>query len=91
MTICIECFDYWGGYLIMKKSLQLQSLQQDLATIAFAGHDAQAAEQNNNGYNSNDAQSYSYTYTIDAQGNYHYLGQEMESKSINAKQHILLQ
>ena len=29
----------------MKKSLQLQSLQQDLPLSHFAGHDAQAAEQ----------------------------------------------
>ncbi|HDB6651670.1 TPA: CHAP domain-containing protein [Staphylococcus aureus] len=56
----------------MKKIVTATIATAGLATIAFAGHDAQAAEQNNNGYNSNDAQSYSYTYTIDAQGNYHY-------------------
>ncbi|HDJ3184057.1 TPA: CHAP domain-containing protein [Staphylococcus aureus] len=56
----------------MKKIVTAIIATAGLATIAFAGHDAQAAEQNNNGYNSNDAQSYSYTYTIDAQGNYHY-------------------
>ncbi|MCG8933452.1 hypothetical protein H6K70_01710, partial [Staphylococcus epidermidis] len=36
-----------------------------IATFAFAHHDAQAAEQNNDGYNPNDPYSYSYTYTID--------------------------
>ncbi|UMT75577.1 CHAP domain-containing protein [Staphylococcus roterodami] len=56
----------------MKKIVTATIATAGLATIAFAGHDAQAAEQNNNGYNPNDAQSYSYTYTIDAQGNYHY-------------------
>lgn len=55
----------------MKKSLQLQSLLQELQIIAIAGHghEAHAAEQ---GYNPNDPTSYSYSYTIDQQGNYHY-------------------
>ncbi|SUL42048.1 Secretory antigen precursor SsaA [Staphylococcus aureus] len=48
----------------MKKIVTATIATAGLATIAFAGHDAQAAEQNNNGYNSNDAQSYSYTYTM---------------------------
>ncbi|MGF1984771.1 CHAP domain-containing protein, partial [Staphylococcus aureus] len=42
----------------MKKIVTATIATAGLATIAFAGHDAQAAEQNNNGYNSNDAQSY---------------------------------
>ncbi len=46
---------------IMKKIVTATIATAGLDTIAFAGHDAQAAEQNNNGYNSNDAQSYSYT------------------------------
>ncbi|PNZ11979.1 CHAP domain-containing protein [Staphylococcus simiae] len=56
----------------MKKIATATIATAGFATIAFAGHDAHAAEQNNAGYNPNDAQSYSYTYTIDAQGNYHY-------------------
>lgn len=55
----------------MKKIATATIATAGFATIAFAGHNAQAAEQNNS-YNPNDPTSYSYTYTIDAQGNYHY-------------------
>ena len=56
----------------MKKIATATIATAGIATFAFAHHDAQAAEQNNNGYNPNDPYSYSYTYTIDAEGNYHY-------------------
>ncbi len=39
------------GKLIIKKIVTATIATAGLATIAFAGHDAQAAEQNNNGYN----------------------------------------
>lgn len=56
----------------MKKIATATIATAGIATFAFAHHDAQAAEQNNDGYNPNDPYSYSYTYTIDAEGNYHY-------------------
>ncbi|ADC86512.1 CHAP domain-containing protein [Staphylococcus lugdunensis] len=60
----------------MKKIATATIATAGFATIALAGgHDAHAAEQNNNGYNPNDPYSYSYSYTIDQQGNYHYTWQ----------------
>ena len=54
----------------MKKSLQLQSLLQELQqSLSLDMVMRHAAEQ---GYNPNDPTSYSYSYTIDQQGNYHY-------------------
>ncbi|PTU82354.1 CHAP domain-containing protein [Staphylococcus pasteuri] len=56
----------------MKKIATATIATAGIATFAFASHDAQAAENNNGGYNPNDPSSYSYSYTIDQQGNYHY-------------------
>ncbi|GEP82507.1 CHAP domain-containing protein [Staphylococcus kloosii] len=56
----------------MKKIATATIATAGIATVAFAHHDAHAAENNNGGYNPNDPTSYSYTYTIDQQGNYHY-------------------
>ncbi|MDH9138623.1 hypothetical protein PYM39_07585, partial [Staphylococcus epidermidis] len=47
----------------MKKIATATIATAGIATFAFAHHDAQAAEQNNDGYNPNDPYSYSYTYT----------------------------
>lgn len=59
----------------MKKIATATIATAGIATFAFANHDAQAAENNNGGYNPNDPTSYSYSYTIDQQGNYHYTWQ----------------
>lgn len=56
----------------MKKIATATIATAGIATFGFMQHDANAAENNSNGYNSNDPYSYSYTYTIDQQGNYHY-------------------
>ncbi|MCU5745450.1 CHAP domain-containing protein [Staphylococcus sp. SQ8-PEA] len=57
----------------MKKKIATASIATaGIATFALAHHDADAAENTNNGYNPNDPTSYSYHYTIDQQGNYHY-------------------
>ena len=53
----------------MKKSLQLQSLLQELPQLLSPDKDMKLMQQ---GYNPNDPTSYSYSYTIDQQGNYHY-------------------
>ena len=59
----------------MKKIATATIATAGIATFAFAQHDADAAENNNSGYNPNDPSSYSYSYTIDQQGNYHYTWQ----------------
>ena len=60
----------------MNKKIATASIASaGIAALAFAHHDADAAENTNNGYNPNDPMSYSYHYTIDQQGNYHYTWQ----------------
>ncbi|MDC6327608.1 CHAP domain-containing protein [Staphylococcus auricularis] len=59
----------------MKKIATATIAIAGIATLAFAHNDADAAENNQGGYNPNDPTSYSYTYTIDQQGNYHYTWQ----------------
>ena len=56
----------------MKKIATATIATAGIATFAFMQQDAQAAENNNGGYNPNDPTSYSYSYTIDENGNYHY-------------------
>lgn len=56
----------------MKKIATATIATAGIATFGFAHHDADAAENNNGGYNPNDPTSYEYSYTIDQQGNYHY-------------------
>ena len=45
----------------MKKIATATIATAGIATFAFANHDAQAAENNNGGYNPNDPTSYSYS------------------------------
>lgn len=59
----------------MKKIATATIATAGIATFAFAQHDADAAENNNSGYNPNDPSSYSYSYTIDQQGQHHYTWQ----------------
>ena len=76
----------------MKKIATATIATAGIATFGLAHHDAQAAENNNNGYNANDPYSYSYSYTIDQQGNYHYTwqgnwkGQQQSNQNYNANQ-----
>lgn len=63
---------FLGGYFTMKKIATATIATAGIATFAFAQHDADAAENNNGGYNPNDPTSFEYSYTIDQQGNYNY-------------------
>ncbi|WP_251517886.1 MULTISPECIES: CHAP domain-containing protein [Staphylococcus] len=56
----------------MKKIATATIATAGVATFGFAQHEADAAENNNGGYNPNDPTSYEYSYTIDQQGQYHY-------------------
>ncbi|MBK3719697.1 Secretory antigen SsaA precursor [Staphylococcus arlettae] len=59
----------------MKKIATATIATAGIATFAFAQNEADAAENNQGGYNPNDPTSYSYSYTIDQQGNYNYTWQ----------------
>lgn len=59
----------------MKKIATATIATAGIATFGLAQHEADAAENNNGGYNPNDPTSYSYSYTIDQQGKYNYTWQ----------------